>query len=83
MRLTHEPSLDALRDSIAARRGELSGCVLVLIDWDTERAALVDSLRAAGMELRVLVVNALPELAPPAGVALLDPADMGKGLARL
>ena len=83
VRLTHEPSLDALRDSIAARRGELTGCVLVLIDWDAERAALVDSLRAAGMELRVLVVNALPEIAPPAGVALLDPTDLEKGLARL
>ena len=83
VRLTHEPSLDTLRDSIAARRGELSGCVLVLIDWDAERAALVDGLRAAGMELRVIVVNALPELAPPAGVAQLDPGDMEAGLARL
>lgn len=83
VRLADTPSLDALRDSIAARRGELSGCVLVLIDWDATRAAMVDSLRAAGMELRVLVVNALPELAPPAGVVQLDPRDMEKGLARL
>lgn len=83
VRLADATSLGALRNAIAARRAELSGCVLVLIDWDAGRAALVDSLRAAGLELRVLVVNAAPAIAPPPGIALLDPADMEAGLAKL
>lgn len=83
VRLAQEPALDALRNAIAARRSELSGCVLVLIDWDAQRAALVDSLRAMGLELRVLVVCAAPATAPPASVTLLMPGDIEQGLAKL
>ena len=83
VRPSTEGSLDALHDAIASRRAQTSACLLVLLDWDAAREERVSCLRATGLALRVLVVCASPTIEPPAGITLLDPANIAQGLARL
>lgn len=71
--------------SLALRHRLMSGCLLVLLDWDDERRALVRRLRAMGVPLQPFLVRgaagALPE--PADGVRLLEPGRVAEGLAKL
>ena len=56
-----------LKECVDERAGELSSCVCVLLAWDDERRALVESLRRSGVPLLVLLLNdddAGPSLEP-------------------
>jgi len=46
-----------LKDCVDERAGELSSCVCVLLAWDDERRALVESLRRLGVPVLVLLLN--------------------------
>jgi uncharacterized protein (DUF58 family) len=48
---------DALASMLAPGVQQFSAVVLVLLDWDAERAALVQRLRVLGLQARVLVVR--------------------------
>ncbi len=49
-------TLQQLERAVLERRGELSGCILVLGAWDEGRRRLVEALRSAGLQLLVLAV---------------------------
>ena len=57
----------------------------MLLDWDEARRALVSSLRAAGAEVRVLLVRPDGDAPPalPAGILRLAPGNIAQGLAAL
>ena len=81
-----EPAAFAeLARAVVARREHLSSVILILLDWDEPRRALVSSLRAAGAEVRVLLVrpdgDAPPDLPP--GILRLVPGKIAQGLAAL
>lgn len=62
-------TLRRLERAVLERRGELSGCILVLCGWDDGRRRLVDALRGAGLQLLVLaVVDDAVTIEPVAGV---------------
>ncbi len=50
-----------LRQSILERRTSLTGCILILLDWDKPRRELVDELNALGLPMLVLVICDNPE----------------------
>jgi hypothetical protein len=74
-----------LARAVVARRESLSSVILILLAWDEERRKLVSALRAAGAEVRALLVcaqrDAPPE--PPSGILLLVPGKIEQGLAAL
>jgi uncharacterized protein (DUF58 family) len=75
----------ALATAVRAHRHRLSSCILVLRAWDEPRRALVEGLRRGGLEARALLVCA-PDDAPaepPAGLLVLHPGAVERGLARL
>jgi uncharacterized protein (DUF58 family) len=81
-----EPAAFAeLARSVLARRAHLSSVILILLDWDEARRALVSSLRAAGAEVRVLLVRPDGDAPPalPAGILRLAPGNIAQGLAAL
>lgn len=68
----HRPFSD-LSDLVASRAHLVSGCVLVLLDWDVERRRLVELVRGFGRPLRVFVLRdagaeAPLEAGPMAGI---------------
>ena len=74
-----------LAQAVLARRAALSSVILVLLVWDPEREYLVSTLRAAGAEVRVLLVcprQQTPE-GLPQGVTVLHPGAIEEGLAGL
>ena len=75
----------SLAAAVLGRRAILSSVILILLSWDDARARLVASLRASGSEVRALLV--CPEGAAPAerpaGVVVLHPGAIEKGLAGL
>jgi len=73
----------ALADALRARAGALTGCICILLDWDSERAALVDALRARGSASRVLCVSGGERADLPSWVLHLVPGRVQEGLARL
>ena len=78
------PPLRSTRQrSSRARRSALSGCILILIAWDEERRRLVDSLRALGLSLLVLAIEARETADAPAWVRLLRPGSVQQGLSGL
>ncbi|MSQ71844.1 MAG: DUF58 domain-containing protein [Betaproteobacteria bacterium] len=79
---TRQP-LESLHHAVMQRRAALSGCVLVLIDWDEARRELVRRLRESGLALLVLLVSAEPVESPPAWLHVLTPGKIEEGLARL
>ena len=72
-----------LADAVRARAASLTGCVLILVGWDSQRAELVEALRARGTALRALCVSALPVADPPPWLLVLKPGNVGAGLAAL
>jgi len=71
----------ALSRTVLARRGTLSSVIAIFVNWDEERARLVASLRAEGLEVRALLVRDGGE--PPPGVLQLAPGKIEQGLAGL
>jgi uncharacterized protein (DUF58 family) len=57
-----------LRRSVLAHAGQFGACVCVLLDWDGVRQELVESLRAMGVDVRVLLVGG-PETVQPGPLA--------------
>jgi uncharacterized protein (DUF58 family) len=47
----------ALRGAVLDRHAELSGAIVVLLDWDAERRAFVEALRGAGVPTLALVIT--------------------------
>ena len=76
-------SLQPLLANIASRRGELSGCVCLLLAWDEERIQLIAQLQKLGLPLLVWLVAAERPAACPAWVSHLQPGQIEQGLARL
>jgi uncharacterized protein (DUF58 family) len=85
------PALAVLAQTLQRRLGGFGACVLVLLDWDPPRQALVRSAQAAGLGTLVLVVG---EQAPlrlrvpavgidPAAVHAVVPGEAGRVLASL
>jgi uncharacterized protein (DUF58 family) len=72
-----------LHDAVLARRGQLTGCVLVLLAWDEERRAFVRELQRLGTPVLVLVVNEVPADERHAWLRAIDPARVAEGLAAL
>jgi len=75
----------ALARAVLAQRARLSSCILVFVDWDDARAALLSTLAASGMELRALLVcaeDAVPSDLPPQ-LVVLHPGRIEEGLAGL
>jgi hypothetical protein len=74
-----------LSRAVAARRESLSSVILILLSWDEERGKLAAALRAAGAEVRALLVCAERDAPPerPPGVLLLVPGKIEQGLAAL
>ena len=78
-------AFDVLARAVLAQRARLSSCILVLVEWDDARAGLLRTLRAAGMEVRALLVcaeAAVPQ-GLPQGVLALHPGRIEEGLTRL
>lgn len=74
-----------LSRAVAGRRDSLSSVILILQSWDEERRKLAAALRAAGAEVRTLLVCAehdVPRERPP-GVLLLVAGRIEQGLAAL
>ena len=81
-----EPAAFAeLARAVLARRESVSSVILILLAWDEERRALVSALRAAGAEVRALLVSLerdAPRKLPP-GILLLIPGKIELGLSAL
>ena len=75
---------EALAAAVLARRETLSSVIAVLLSWDEPRREFVARARAAGLEMRALLVCP-PGETPPAepGLLVLQPEAIESGLARL
>jgi uncharacterized protein (DUF58 family) len=79
----------ALRNAVLERHGELSGAIMVLLEWDAERRAFVEALRGAGVPTLTLVIAAADAPAaegvgdPTLGPHRLVVGRIAEGLARL
>ena len=75
---------ETLSRAVLAQRQSLSSCIVVLVEWDERRAALVQALARRGAEARVLLVCPRERMpAPPAGVLVVHPGEIEAGLSRL
>ena len=74
-----------LSRAVVGRRESLSSVILILLSWDDERRALVSALRAAGAEVRALLVCQERDIPRelPAGILRLSPGKIEQGLLAL
>ena len=72
--------IDALEATLAAHRERLTGCLLVLLGWDTPRRRLVERLRATGLHTLAFVVTDEALTAEP-GTWPLQVGRIAEGLA--
>ena len=72
-----------LAAAVLSRGSALSGCLLILLDWDEPRQALVRALQARGVPLLVLLVSASKPALAPAWLRVLHPGKIQEGLAVL
>lgn len=79
------PEFDVLARAVLAQRQSLSSCIVVLVEWDERRSALVQALARSGVDSRVLLVCQRQQTPPmlPAGVLVLHPGEIEAGLSRL
>ena len=81
------PTSGALAELCAALEPELARIAtfyVVLLDWDDERAALVEHLRAAGAEVHVVLVREGPTTGPvaaPEDLTRMTPSDVQRAIA--
>jgi uncharacterized protein (DUF58 family) len=55
-----------LQELVVRNASQLSGCILILLDWDAARRHLVESLRSLGLPVLAWVVHhAAPPASPP------------------
>ena len=73
----------ALLEAVRAKRELMSGCVCILLDWDDERKALLDTLHASGATVLPLLVSTRKPDALPPGIKVLAPGLIAEGLATL
>lgn len=73
----------ALAQAVVARRASLSSVIVILSAWDKPRRALIDGLRAAGGEVRAMLVCREQDTPAglPHGVTVLHPGEIEPGLA--
>jgi uncharacterized protein (DUF58 family) len=92
VRPVREPRLAELEALIAQHRGALSSCMLVLLDWDGPRRALVRRLKALRLPLTVLLLLPAGQQAPaergsadeqPERMILLESGRVAEGLRAL
>jgi uncharacterized protein (DUF58 family) len=92
VRPVREPRLSELEALIAQHRGGLSSCMLVLLDWDAPRRALVARLHALRLPLTVLLLLPPGQQAPahpgsadeqPERMILLESGRIAEGLRAL
>ncbi len=76
-------SFGTLREAALLQRAELSSAVVILLSWDEERRALIDGLRATGMQIIALLVAPGVPAGTPAWVRHLEPGKIEQGLAVL
>ena len=57
-----DKGFDTLLPVVRSRLSLLSGCICVLLNWDSDRQALVEQLQAAGVPVMVLIVAAQEDL---------------------
>ncbi|MEL7142278.1 MAG: DUF58 domain-containing protein, partial [Cyanobacteria bacterium J06573_11] len=48
---------ESLQTVVRSRMSLLSGCICILLDWDSERKALIEQLQAANIPTLVLIVT--------------------------
>jgi len=74
---------NALADAMRAHAAGLTGCICILLAWDSQRSALIDAMRARGSALRVLCISQVAPPDLPSWVLHLIPGRVQEGLARL
>ena len=72
-----------LHDAVMARRGQLTGSVCVLLQWDEARREFIRDLRAAGVPLLVIVVTAETLVDREPWLKVIAPGKVAEGLAVL
>ena len=78
-------SFAELARAVRGRLARVSSAILVLVAWDDERRALAESLLAAGLEVRALLVCPSEERPQdlPAWLRVLHPGEIEAGLAKV
>jgi len=74
---------EPLAQAVLGRRGSLSSCILVFVQWDEARERLVDTLARSGMDARAILVCEDKPAGLPARVLALQPGKVEEGLAKL
>jgi uncharacterized protein (DUF58 family) len=69
VRVCHEEPFAALHRLVLTRADALSGCLVVLLEWDEARQAFVRDLAARGIPTLALLVSGLGERRPAAAPA--------------
>lgn len=78
-----DQSLQALHATVVSRRGELSGCICILLAWDAARRQMLEEMRQLGLPLLVLLVAELPPADCPLWVHRLRPGQIEQDLGAL
>ena len=87
-----DESFDLLEELVLEHAAQISGCICVLLDWDTRRQELVRKLRTLGTPLLVLLVvdrghkaqvDPGPMRDDPQSFRILKVGKVGEGLAEL
>ncbi len=84
-----EGSFATLARTVESAVGEIGGLILVLVAWDDQRQASVKKLRAAGTDIRVVVIDGKDSLEPGPMIDIphrfhhFTPEGAREGLARL
>lgn len=69
-----------LHDAVLARRGQLTGSVCVLLQWDEARREFIRDLQAAGVPLLVIVVTANVLVDREPWLKVIVPGKVAEGL---
>lgn len=72
-----------LGNAVLSRRHALTGCICVLLGWDTARAEFVRQLRSHGVATRAIAVCREPAADAPEWLLVVEPGKVQEGLARL
>lgn len=85
VRLCDDKSFNELSKSILERRSSLSGCILILTDWDNARRELIDELTAHGLPFELFIIKETKDTIEEEehGFHVLEVDEMAAGLAKL
>jgi uncharacterized protein (DUF58 family) len=73
----------ALARVARGRAGRISSCIVVLVEWNDERRALVESLLSSGLQVRAMLVCEQKPSDAPSWLRILHPGEVEAGLARM